>query len=579
MITWADVCRWHPAPLQEAVGAINDEYNKLVPASEDLRKLATPHGWTGDAASAAANTVNMLVDRLEAWAAEIQAGRQAATAVGDAITGVKNGVIEVEDLAAAQHFTIGDNGDVIDNGPPPGVPADQQEAVAAERRVVTAELRDRVRQVLRSAEDVDDDFCSVLDRILSHQVIDSTGNDNASTSLSAAGALGLAAGGLTIPPPPPEGATAAQNAAYWATLSDQQRRQLAMDHPALVGPRDGFTATHRDIANRILVKQERTRLQGELEQLREENKNNPGPAGEIERQYNSTEMRQIERHLEALDKVDSMTLLPNGEPNPDRQLLMLDLASGEPKAAVAQGNVDTADHLAVFTPGMNTTLDGNFNDYVGEMRDLREVAQQQLDNFGPGGEVATVTWLGYEPPTFSLPDSLPDVVTGQEAGEGGARLAQFYDGINESRTVDPHMTALGHSFGSLTQGVALTQDTGVDDAVFFGSPGISADPAPIAEAGISNLQVPEGHLYNLEAESDAVADIPDIAGRYGYDLASMEGMNQLSTHEAVDASGRPLLGATGHGEYVKMENGAASTSLYNMANVVAGMPEYTIAAP
>jgi hypothetical protein len=579
MVTWADIRRWQPAPLQEAVGMINGEYNKLVPASEDLRKLATPYGWTGDAASAAANKVNEMVDRLEAWAAEIQAGRHAATAVGDAIIGVRNGATEAEDLAAAQNFTIGDDGAVIDNGPPPGVPIDQQEAVAAERQAVAAELRERVRQVLCSAEDVDSDFCSVLDRILNHQVIDSAGNDNSSTSLAAAGVLGLAAGGLTIPPPPPEGATAAQNAAYWATLSDQQRRQLAMDHPALVGPRDGFTATHRDIANRILVKQERARLEGELERLREENKTHVGPGGEIERQYNSMEMRQIERQLEALDKVDSMTLHPNGEPDPDRQLLMLDLASGEPKAAIAQGDVDTAEHVAVFTPGMNTTLDGNFSDYVAEMDDLREVATQQLDSFGQGGEVATVTWLGYEPPTFSLPDSLPDVVTGQEAGAGGAKLAQFYDGINESRVSDPHMTALGHSFGSLTQGIALTQDTGVDDAVFFGSPGISANPAPYGQADVGNLQVPEGHSYNLEADGDAVADIPDIAARYGYDLASMPGVNQLSTHEAVDASGRPLLGVTGHGEYAKMENGAASTSLYNMANVVAGMPEYTIAAP
>ena len=61
------------------------------------------------------------------------------------------------------------------------------------------------------------------------------------------------------------------------------------------------------------------------------------------------------------------------------------------------------------------------------------------------------------------------------ARAGGEDLAAFYQGVNASRTDDPHLTALGHSYGSLTTGYALQHDgTGVDDAVLFGSPG----PAP-----------------------------------------------------------------------------------------------------
>ncbi|MGC7093858.1 hypothetical protein ACPZ19_04250 [Amycolatopsis lurida] len=262
MVTWAEVTRWEPAPLQNAVGAINAEYNKLVPASEDLRKLTTPYGWTGQAAEAAANRVTRIVDRLEAWAAELEAARTAATNVGDAVAGVRRGADEAVHLATAHNFTIADDGAVHDNGPIPPPAPEQAEAVTNERRAMLAELADRVRQVLLSAEDVDHDFCTVLDRLLQHTVYDSTTNDNSATSLAAAGALGIQAGGLTIPPPPPaDGATAAQNAAYWATLSDQQRKQLALDHPHLVGPRDGFTTEHRDIANRVLLNQQRTKLQ------------------------------------------------------------------------------------------------------------------------------------------------------------------------------------------------------------------------------------------------------------------------------------------------------------------------------
>ena len=58
---------------------------------------------------------------------------------------------------------------------------------------------------------------------------------------------------------------------------------------------------------------------------------------------------------------------------------------------------------------------------------------------------------------------------------GGADLARFYEGIDASRRADPHLTALGHSYGSLTTGYALQQAHGVDDAVLFGSPGLGTD--------------------------------------------------------------------------------------------------------
>ena len=169
------------------------------------------------------------------------------------------------------------------------------------------------------------------------------------------------------------------------------------------------------------------------------------------------------------------------------------------------------------------------------------------------------------------------MITGGPATEGAGKLANFYEGINASRAEDPHMTSLGHSYGSLTQGIALSNEgTGVDDAVFFGSPGISAEPAPFDD-GVAGLELDNGAAYNLEAEGDPVADIPDAAGRYGIDLAGMEDMHQLSTEKATGAGGAPLAGSNGHSEYTKvMPNGTSSTSLYNMANIVAGMPERTI---
>ena len=106
--------------------------------------------------------------------------------------------------------------------------------------------------------------------------------------------------------------------------------------------------------------------------------------------------------------------------------------------------------------------------------------QDKTSRYGDGGTVATVSWLGYDAPQMNEVTDWPRSVTMPNlARTGGDDLAAFYEGINASRTDDPHLTALGHSYGSLTTGYALQHDgTGVDDAVLFGSPGPAPGTAP-----------------------------------------------------------------------------------------------------
>ncbi|MGH3951801.1 MAG: hypothetical protein ACRDSE_22240 [Pseudonocardiaceae bacterium] len=53
MVSWADARRWTPEPLHQMVGDLNAEYNELIGISDELDASATPHGWSGEAASAA----------------------------------------------------------------------------------------------------------------------------------------------------------------------------------------------------------------------------------------------------------------------------------------------------------------------------------------------------------------------------------------------------------------------------------------------------------------------------------------------------------------------------------------------
>ncbi|ONF67458.1 alpha/beta hydrolase [Amycolatopsis keratiniphila] len=563
MVTWGEAKHWNPAVLQEAVGAINAAYNKLVACSDDLRDINTPEGWHGDAAGAAAAEVNQIIDGLEEYAADVAALRRAAGDTGDAITGVQNGVREAEAIASGNHFTIAADGAVVDNGVP-NVPPEQTQLVAEERARLAEELKGRVEQVLRQATDIDDDLCAVLGRIEAGNVIDATANDNENTSLAAAGNSGAVNGALSVLAPPPVGADPSTNAAWWAALSEAQRKQLIAQHPDWVGNRDGVKAADRSSANLNLLEQQKRGFTAELERLRRED-------------GDSDEIARLEERVKAIDSITGMMHNRDGSLNPNRQLMSLDLTGDHPKAAIANGDVDTAEHVAVFTPGMNSTVDGNMRGYVDDMDGVARSAERILATQG-GGSVATVTWIGYEPSTFDDPASLMGLATAENVDVGADKLAKFDQGINASRPTDPHLTALGHSQGSIVTGISLTHaGTGVDDAVVFGSPGVANNFGTDNTA--HDLKVPEGHAYNIKAEGDAVAQYVPETWRYGRAPYAMEGMNQLSADAAVGADGAPLAASQGHSEYTKtMPGGADSTSKHNIAAVVAGMPQLAVAA-
>lgn len=245
-------------------------------------------------------------------------------------------------------------------------------------------------------------------------------------------------------------------------------------------------------------------------------------------------------------------------------MLLLDLSGERAEAAVAVGDVDTADHVAAFTPGLASTVDGSLKDYDRDMEQLQQQAQYESDRYGDGGSVAAVTWIGYQAPQpalggwnpFGNPLFSDSVVHDDLARAGGSDLAEFYRGIDASRTTDPHLTALGHSYGSTTTGFALQEQTGVDDAVFFGSPGLGT-------SHVEDIQVPEGHTYRIEAGNDVVAD----AGQFGIDPSHVDGVTGLSAREEILPDGRRLAESTGHSAYLAQD----STSQYNMSVVVAGL--------
>jgi hypothetical protein len=549
MANFGDVRKWDPEPLHVSVGELNRRCDQLLGLADELDAASQPSGWVGDAAYAAAMESRRRTDKLEEQVAGVAAVRRALGEAADAISALRHAVAEIDGLAGANGFAIADTGAVIEHATV-GQPRDLER--------VKAELVDRVEQVLRRAQDIDDDLTTVVNRARAKQTLDGD-----QTSLASAAEAGTARGGLSTVGPPQ--GSVYDNAGWWDGLSAVEQQQIIKDHPDWIGNRDGIPAVARDAANRARLVTERAAIQPKVDELEakiraiQTDRHRDPRAKMLDIMPLSNELARAKAKLDAIESMEKILR------QPDRQLLLMDLSGDHPKAAIASGNVGTADHVAVFTPGMNSQVGGGvLAGYVNDMYLLRVQSESELRKYGGGGTVATVAWLGYEPP--SLSENPWDAAGEGLARDGANRLVPFLNGIDASRDNDPHLTALGHSYGSTTTGLALQQNTGVDDAVVFGSPGLGTnDPG--------RIMVQPGHMYNLEADGDLVADLGDENFGHGRDPSKMP-IPQLSTHDAIAPDGRQLHASHGHSEYTWND----TTSQYNMSVIVAGMNDRIISA-
>jgi len=343
------------------------------------------------------------------------------------------------------------------------------------------------------------------------------------------GASGTGSGGTgsgsgssgPLPDAPAPGSDTDDVKDWWNSLSPEEQQRYIEEQPGVVGNLDGIPAAVRDQANRIHLEQELARLQSLP---------TPSDPGEAE---------TLRRAIDVLENAQEVLAK-----TPDSHLLLLDTSSGDPvKVAVSVGDVDTADHVGVFTQGMDSRADTptGLSGPVANMVALRNETDAQLYEAGTQNETtAMVVWMGYDSPQGA------EVADPSYGIQGGSDLASFGEGIR-SNNEDGHLTALGHSYGSYTTGIALQQTDAFDDFVAFGSPGLGT-------SDIGDLHVDD--VYVIEAKNDAIADL----GYFGTDTNQLGGVTNLT---AGDQNG---VASSGHSEYLIDR----STSQYNMAAVVSG---------
>ena len=257
----------------------------------------------------------------------------------------------------------------------------------------------------------------------------------------------------------------AERKAWWDHLTADQREEYLSAFPSLIGNLDGVPAEFRDDANRENLKVLIAKLEGQHDDL------------------SKTQLEGLKGIQEKLDEGSSppMFLLGVGD-------------EGNGRAIVSYGNPDTSKNVSAYVPGLGTTLNGDFADDT-----VRRALQTQKGAYKYDHSTASVVWLGYDAPGFT------EVASTADADTGAPAYRSFMEGIeatNENKT--PHITAIGHSYGSLLVGTAAREHggiPGVSDIVLLGSPGTGAQTA-------GELNVGKGHVFAASAGNDPVSWLP-----------------------------------------------------------------------
>ena len=194
------------------------------------------------------------------------------------------------------------------------------------------------------------------------------------------------------------------------------------------------------------------------------------------------------------------------------------------RAAIAIGDVDNAQHVATFVPGMGTNCRDNGRLNVEFAKNIQWAAQKVGGD--EAGSVATIAWMGYDAPPDITKTFDPSVMSIDKAEAGAEKLNGFVTGIHSWRSergLDVHQSIIPHSYGSTTAGIAM-RDIGegvVDELVYTGSPGAGV-------SSVGTLGVDADHTWvSATPHLDPVRGIgPDST--FGRNPEHLEGIGHLS---------------------------------------------------
>ncbi|WP_318203443.1 alpha/beta hydrolase [Streptomyces sp. SCL15-4] len=439
------------------------------------------------------------------------------------------------------------------------------------------DIANRISRALREAAEIDDRYSAVLTKLKAAPglTVDAKTWTDVATDTEALGtaAVDYLRDRLPLDRSP------AERKEWWDSLSGEEHDEYKRAFPEYIGNLDGIPSAVRDEVNRenldILI--------GKLS----------GEDGE----KTKTQLDALKSIRQQLQDNVTQRLTNAGEP-PMYLLGVSDEGLG--RAIVSYGNPDTSRNVSAYAPGLGTALDTDFT-----RNDLRRAHETAVGARKYDPSSASIVWLGYDAPQLSAPGDLPtlasdtDVMSADKAKKGAPAYNSFMAGLAATNDhKDPHLVAIGHSYGSRLVGAATQEPGGIpgaDDIILLGSPGTGVDKA-------EQLGVGKDHVFVGAAENDPVSHLPSkkeaIAGTMGFfgggplgayligDLAD-QGDDDLwfGKDPASEAFGgrrfqvadgpRPLIDGQGptpaHSNYFNPEKDPQSAA--NIAALVADRPE------
>lgn len=539
-----DIRSFRPSVVEESRRRIELDRRRVTEVLSVLLRArrSGPRHWDGEAARAAFERQSTAVRVLSSTAGRLGVTAALLDHLSLRMWSVSDLVRHADRRAADVNGWLNHQGTLF----LPEAPAYLDPALAAYHARQLDQVRQEVERDLRQAERLARDTDGEVSRRLL-EAADPGRQPGPSSQVQ--GAV------LALPPPPsvrrgdrvsvPD---AFASAAWWRSLSWTEQEFAIREHPEWVGPRDGVPAWARHRANLVLL--------GRAEQQARRRVDSVGRA------FLPWDMPRVEKARQALRDIEAVRALLSLRDGVPRQLLLVD-ASGElVTAAVAIGNVDTAEHVATYVGGFTTTIAGDLRKYDDTFRGMRRESKAMARD---GGDVAVVTWLGYPAPqSDEIPSFSRSVLRDEIARSYADELASFLTGLEAARDVPLHSTIWAHSYGSTLAGNALLQTGAVDDVVLFGSPGV-----PFRRTDEVGLK--PGGFNVIGSPTDPVSELGSVF--LGTSPASVDGVRRLAS---ISVKGMPngLRSTYLHGDY----DAAGTVSRRNLVAVAAGRSDLLLTA-
>lgn len=503
-ITWADILTWTTGPLESAATDLVATSKALVSAASDGQDATNSIQSQGSAVTAIRSAASKNMTALARLATNVNSALMAIEGAYDGVATVMANIQNVQAYAAENHCTINADGTVSSNA------YNEDEETKKRALIAAADLETTIKQIIKDADQIDTDLYHAMSDINNDRATDGDkGGDNKV---------------IGVPDHPNKNWTPSQNAAWWNSLNEKQRRHLIDHCPDEIRHLDGLPAAARDQANRNALKgyvdANGDKHKGALEEARDDLKKAQDKSASEE------EIEQLKEKVADLEAIELETDNDFREHSGLTPTYLLDFDYDEKyhrtTAIVSSGDPDTASYVSTLVPGIGTNVRGDLGDYIKRNENLR--AQTAEAGTDPS-DVATISYLGYVAPKNDFGHLYQAADIGY-ADRAAPDLARFEEGLRASGKANGHSftnTVIGHSYGSTTAGKAMTQvaEGTVDNFIMCGSPGAGAE-------SIDQYNVPKGHVYESSVpEGDAVQGLgPDDT--YGTNPKKLPGITHLS---------------------------------------------------